>query len=81
MRVDLHKTVGGLFEIDAGEERIFSKMMLGRFPHDGEIIDLLKARYSSHNYRSADDVIKEQLSRLSKKEQAEGDASQCRQTS
>jgi selenoprotein W-related protein len=32
---------GGVFEIRADEDLIFSKRQLGRFPEDGEIVDLL----------------------------------------
>lgn len=81
IRVELHKTVGGLFEIDAGQERIFSKMMLGRFPHDGEIIDILKARYSAVNSKSADEIIREQLLNMGDRQKREGDSGQCQQTS
>lgn len=45
VRVDLYKTTGGLFEVDFGEDRVFSKLMLGRFPEEGEVLRILKARF------------------------------------
>ena len=33
---------GGIFEISLGDSLIFSKKELGRFPHDGEIIELIR---------------------------------------
>ncbi len=44
MRTELYRTVGGVFEVDLGEERIFSKIKLGRFPEDGEVVTILKGR-------------------------------------
>lgn len=41
---DLYRTTGGLFEVDFGESRIFSKLMLGRFPEEGEVLKTLRAR-------------------------------------
>jgi selT/selW/selH-like putative selenoprotein len=46
LQVDLFKTVGGVFEIDIGEDRIFSKIKLGRFPEDGEIMHILSCKFS-----------------------------------
>ncbi|MBX9668653.1 MAG: Rdx family protein [Candidatus Obscuribacterales bacterium] len=34
---------GGVFEIEIDGTLIFSKAKLGRFPEDGEVIQLLKA--------------------------------------
>ncbi len=43
IRSELYQTTGGLFEVDFGEERIFSKIKLGRFPEEGEVVEILKA--------------------------------------
>jgi len=43
IRTELYRTTGGVFEVDLGEERIFSKILLGRFPEDGEVVNILKA--------------------------------------
>ena len=53
LQVDLFKTVGGVFEIDIGEDRIFSKIKLGRFPEDGEIMHILSCKFSKPAARSA----------------------------
>lgn len=45
--VTLFKTVGGVFEVDIEEERIFSKIKLGRFPKDGEVLHILKRKFES----------------------------------
>jgi len=37
---------GGVFELTLNGEEIFSKKALGRFPEDGEVIELLKNRLS-----------------------------------
>lgn len=42
IRSELYRTTGGLFEVDFGEHRIFSKIKLGRFPEDGEVVGILK---------------------------------------
>jgi len=34
---------GGVFEVAVDDRPIFSKRSLGRFPHDGEILDLIRA--------------------------------------
>jgi selenoprotein W-related protein len=33
---------GGVFEIEYGGQLVFSKKQLGRFPNDGEILNLIK---------------------------------------
>lgn len=53
LQVDLFKTVGGVFEIDIGEDRIFSKIKLGRFPEDGEIMHILSCKLSKPTAQSA----------------------------
>jgi selenoprotein W-related protein len=35
---------GGVFEITADGKRVFSKKELGRFPDEGEIVRLLRAK-------------------------------------
>ncbi|TCP52819.1 selenoprotein W-related protein [Tumebacillus sp. BK434] len=35
---------GGVFEVTFNGELIFSKKELGRFPEDGEVLELLKPR-------------------------------------
>lgn len=35
---------GGVFEIFADGQRLFSKKALGRFPEDGEIVGMLRSR-------------------------------------
>jgi selenoprotein W-related protein len=37
---------GGVFELTCNGELIFSKKALNRFPHDGEVLELLKKRIS-----------------------------------
>lgn len=34
---------GGVFEITADGKLVFSKRKLGRFPHDGEVVDLIRS--------------------------------------
>lgn len=43
IRTELYRTTGGVFEVDLGEERVFSKIKLGRFPEEGEVVEILKA--------------------------------------
>ena len=45
IRTELYRTTGGVFEVDLGEDRIFSKIKLGRFPEEGEVVNILKARF------------------------------------
>ena len=37
---------GGVFEVTIDGDLIYSKKALGRFPEDGEVLDLLKGRIS-----------------------------------
>jgi selenoprotein W-related protein len=39
--IKMIKGRGGVFEVRNGEELIFSKKQLGRFPEPGEVVDLL----------------------------------------
>jgi selenoprotein W-related protein len=39
---DLVASGGGVFEISVGGKLIFSKRSLGRFPRDGEVVELLR---------------------------------------
>jgi selenoprotein W-related protein len=34
---------GGVFEVSVDGRTIFSKQALGRFPEDGEVLDLIRA--------------------------------------
>jgi selenoprotein W-related protein len=43
----LIKGSGGVFEVRADGERVFSKKQLGRFPNPGEVIEALRARAGS----------------------------------
>ncbi|MBP9093675.1 Rdx family protein [bacterium] len=40
----IHQSSGGVFEIEVDGELIFSKAKLGRFPAEGEVLDLLSSR-------------------------------------
>lgn len=42
----LIKGSGGVFEVRADGERVFSKKQVGRFPNPGEVIEALRARAS-----------------------------------
>ncbi|MBL0189619.1 MAG: Rdx family protein [Candidatus Obscuribacter sp.] len=44
VRVEMHRTVGGVFEVDLGDSRVFSKILLGRFPEEGEVVKIMKAK-------------------------------------
>jgi len=39
---ELVKSSGGVFEVEFNGKLIFSKATLGRFPEDGEVMELLK---------------------------------------
>jgi|JI10StandDraft_1071094.scaffolds.fasta_scaffold00015_61 selT/selW/selH-like putative selenoprotein len=49
IRSELYQTTGGLFEVDFGEDRIFSKLKLGRFPVDGEVVEILRSKLRKPN--------------------------------
>lgn len=62
IRAELHKTVGGVFEIDLGEERIFSKTLLGRFPEEGEILKIMQTRLSGvEPMKNIDEAVRKWL--------------------
>ena len=42
VEVELIKSSGGAFEITVDGTKIFSKLDLGRFPADSEIVNLIK---------------------------------------
>lgn len=44
VKAELIRSAGGVFEIEADGELIFSKAKLGRFPDDGEVQALLKKK-------------------------------------
>ena len=35
---------GGVFEVTLGDELVFSKRSLSRFPEDGEVVELIRSR-------------------------------------
>jgi selenoprotein W-related protein len=39
---ELIASSGGVFEIEYGGKKVFSKKELGRFPNDKEVVDLIK---------------------------------------
>jgi len=41
VNVELQPSSGGVFEVTADERLIFSKKALGRFPHPGEVAELI----------------------------------------
>ena len=41
---ELVASSGGVFEVFVDGKKIFSKKSLGRFPEDGEIVGMLRAR-------------------------------------
>lgn len=43
-RSELIASGGGVFEVTVDDARIFSKKQLGRFPDDGEILRLIRAK-------------------------------------
>ncbi len=45
--VQLVPSGGGVFEVSLGDELIFSKKKLGRFPENSEIDDILEQRLSA----------------------------------
>ena len=45
--VQIIPSSGGVFEVSLGDELIFSKKNLGRFPENSEIDDALKQRLSA----------------------------------
>lgn len=44
MEIELIKSSGGVFEIEYGEDLIFSKKQMGRFPGPGEVLNLIKTK-------------------------------------
>ena len=39
---ELIESSGGVFEVEINDKLVFSKKRLGRFPDDGEVLELLK---------------------------------------
>jgi selenoprotein W-related protein len=39
----LRASSGGVFEVTVDGKKVFSKRALGRFPEDGEIVNLIRA--------------------------------------
>lgn len=46
MAAELLKGSGGIFDVKVDGDLVFSKHEKGRFPEDGEVIDLIAARRS-----------------------------------
>ncbi len=44
IEAELHEGAGGIYDVNADGERIFSKHESGRYPEDHEILDALKQR-------------------------------------
>ena len=44
VRSDLIASGGGVFEVKVDGELLYSKEALGRFPEDGEVLGLIRAR-------------------------------------
>ena len=42
LEIEMIESSGGVFEITVDGELLYSKMQLGRFPHDDEIASLAK---------------------------------------
>lgn len=40
--VEICPSSGGVFDVFLNDKEIFSKIMLGRYPHDGEIEELIQ---------------------------------------
>ena len=47
--LELRPSRGGVFEVEVDGELIFSKRSLGRHAADGEIVDLVRARFESNS--------------------------------
>ena len=43
MESELIASGGGVFEITVDGKKLFSKKALGRFPQDGEVLELIRA--------------------------------------
>jgi selenoprotein W-related protein len=44
VRSDLVASGGGVFEVKVDGKLLYSKQSLGRFPEDGEVLGLIRAR-------------------------------------
>jgi selenoprotein W-related protein len=44
VKSELKPSGGGVFEVTVDGELVFSKKSLGRFPHDGEVLDAVRSR-------------------------------------
>ncbi|MCL5122989.1 MAG: Rdx family protein [Deltaproteobacteria bacterium] len=44
MEIELIKSSGGVFEVEFGDELIFSKKQVGRFPDLGEVLKLIRTK-------------------------------------
>lgn len=43
MQSELLASGGGVFEVTVGGKLVFSKRDLGRFPHEGEVLELVRS--------------------------------------
>ena len=46
MESELVEKSGGIFEVYLNDELVFSKNELGRFPNEGEVLELVKGKIS-----------------------------------
>ena len=46
MESELVEKSGGIFEVYLNNELVFSKNELGRFPNEGEVLELVKGKIS-----------------------------------
>ena len=46
MQSELVEKSGGIFEVYLNDELVFSKVELGRFPDEGEVLELLQGKTS-----------------------------------
>ena len=46
MQSELVEKSGGIFEVYLNDELVFSKVELGRFPNEGEVLELLQGKTS-----------------------------------
>jgi selenoprotein W-related protein len=54
--VQISPSTGGVFEVEDSGVLIFSKKQLGRFPQEGEIMDLIKKHGAAENGTPPDDA-------------------------
>ena len=47
--VELVTGVGGIFDVHVGDELVFTKSMLGRYPEPDDVMPLLRSRLSANS--------------------------------